>query len=252
MASAALSNRLKFLRQEIGISQKECAKKLGVDPSKYNKWENGKSNPDYDSLIMIAEFYSCSIDYLLGVDEYRNKAEIVDTRDELNEHAQLFGDLFETYRKKFLRLDSLILICHLIAQGVSDDEEEVRLFDILHDFICRLLALYCARYGTYLPDYIENCETEKGKAISVIATSFELKHDIDPLVKAIIGLIDTEEAKLQYEIDYHHYTNYILPPALGDNEKLKVLENRFYALLESKDNAKTATKEDKEHDSTHQ
>ena len=51
-----ISARLTKLRKERGISQKQCALDLGVDSSKYNKWENGKNRPDYDMVCKLANF----------------------------------------------------------------------------------------------------------------------------------------------------------------------------------------------------
>lgn len=60
------SERLKQLRQKRGLNQKELAELLGVEPSKYNKWENGKNCPNYDTLCKLANFWGSTTDYLLG------------------------------------------------------------------------------------------------------------------------------------------------------------------------------------------
>lgn len=60
-------DRLLSLRTESGLDQKSCASALGLkDNSKYNKWENGKNRPDYETVCMIADHYGVSTDYLLG------------------------------------------------------------------------------------------------------------------------------------------------------------------------------------------
>lgn len=60
------NDRLLVLRQESGLDQKGCAAALGVDNSKYNKWENGKNRPDYETVCSIADHYGVTTDYLLG------------------------------------------------------------------------------------------------------------------------------------------------------------------------------------------
>lgn len=47
------SERLPKLRKERGISQKQCAEILGIESSKYNKWENEKNRPDYDMDVNL-------------------------------------------------------------------------------------------------------------------------------------------------------------------------------------------------------
>lgn len=58
--------RLSALRKGKGMLQKECADKIGVDYSRYNKWESTGSKPNFDDLIKISSFYGVTIDYLLG------------------------------------------------------------------------------------------------------------------------------------------------------------------------------------------
>jgi len=65
--------RLKLLREESGLSQKDYAKSIGLEQARYNKWENNKSTPDLDSVIMLARKFNVSTDYLLGVTPYRNQ-----------------------------------------------------------------------------------------------------------------------------------------------------------------------------------
>lgn len=62
-------NRLRQLREEKGLLQKEVAQALNVDRTTYNKYEKGTSQPNYDMLIRIASFFDVSINYLLGVPE---------------------------------------------------------------------------------------------------------------------------------------------------------------------------------------
>jgi transcriptional regulator with XRE-family HTH domain len=57
--------RLRSLREETGLSQRQLADKLGVERTRYNKWENGYE-PSYEVLVKIADYFCVSIDYLLG------------------------------------------------------------------------------------------------------------------------------------------------------------------------------------------
>lgn len=59
-------NRIKELRQELGITQKELAKHLGIAQNTLSYWENGKFDVDNASLCRIADYFHVTIDYLLG------------------------------------------------------------------------------------------------------------------------------------------------------------------------------------------
>lgn len=58
-------NRLRELREDNDIYQKEIAEFLNVDQSNYSKYELEKINIPVDTLKKIADFYNTSIDYLL-------------------------------------------------------------------------------------------------------------------------------------------------------------------------------------------
>ena len=61
--------RMKRLRVEKGVAQKDVARVIGVAPSTYTLYENGKREPDFSTLIAIASYFNVSCDYLLtGVD----------------------------------------------------------------------------------------------------------------------------------------------------------------------------------------
>jgi transcriptional regulator with XRE-family HTH domain len=58
--------RLKKLRNEKGLLQKELASSLGISPVRYNLYEKGKREPDHATLTTIARELETSSDYLLG------------------------------------------------------------------------------------------------------------------------------------------------------------------------------------------
>lgn len=59
--------RIKALRERIGYSQLEVAKKLGVNRSLIALWENGFANISLKQLIKLASIYQVPVDYLLGI-----------------------------------------------------------------------------------------------------------------------------------------------------------------------------------------
>ena len=61
-----LGKKLKELRKEYDMSQRQLAKALGISKSSYSHYETGASNPDYETLIIIADYFDVSLDYLFG------------------------------------------------------------------------------------------------------------------------------------------------------------------------------------------
>lgn len=61
-----LGSRLKELRKENKVTQSALAEELGVTQQAVGKWETGRSSPDPDTLLRLAEYFGVSTDSLLG------------------------------------------------------------------------------------------------------------------------------------------------------------------------------------------
>lgn len=60
------SDRLKTLRKEKKLTQKELAEQIGIKQNSYSDWENGKTEPSFENLINLADLLEVSLDCLLG------------------------------------------------------------------------------------------------------------------------------------------------------------------------------------------
>ena len=62
-------SRFRGLLEESGKQQKEICDDLGIRAQKLSNWKTGYSEPNFDDIVMIAEYFDISTDYLLGVTE---------------------------------------------------------------------------------------------------------------------------------------------------------------------------------------
>lgn len=60
---------LRSFRQARGMTQKELADKLSISPSTIGMYEQNRRVPDIDTISQIAQVFSVSIDYLLGIEK---------------------------------------------------------------------------------------------------------------------------------------------------------------------------------------
>ena len=58
--------RLRDLREDHDMTQKQIAQMLGMSQTGYSKYETGENDIPTAVLIKLADFYKTSTDYLLG------------------------------------------------------------------------------------------------------------------------------------------------------------------------------------------
>ena len=59
--------RIRDLRNDRGLTQKQVAKLLNVSQNTYSQYEIGISRFSLDAVVRLAEYYNVSIDYLVGL-----------------------------------------------------------------------------------------------------------------------------------------------------------------------------------------
>ena len=88
--------RLKELRNEKGLTQKELAKKIASTDKSIWAYENNVAMPPLDVLLKLADVFECSIDYLVSrADDFGNVS-IQNNAPALSSDEQR---LIDTYRK---------------------------------------------------------------------------------------------------------------------------------------------------------
>lgn len=66
------AERLKFLRENSGLTQQGVADILNVSRATIAGYETKGKQPDYEKLTKLAEYFNVSVDYLLGRSNTRN------------------------------------------------------------------------------------------------------------------------------------------------------------------------------------
>ena len=65
-----LGQRLKELREERGLTQKQVSEKLNLHKITYLHYEKAQREPPLSVLADMAIFFEVSVDYLLGLKDY--------------------------------------------------------------------------------------------------------------------------------------------------------------------------------------
>lgn len=70
------NTRLQILRKSKRLTQDELASRLGVNRGTYANYERGHRQPDFETLVKIADYFDVTTDYLLGRNEKTSASEI--------------------------------------------------------------------------------------------------------------------------------------------------------------------------------
>lgn len=66
MYAESFPSKLKKARKNTGLTQIEIEKELNIPRSTLANWEIGRTQPDIESLGILADFYGVSVDWLIG------------------------------------------------------------------------------------------------------------------------------------------------------------------------------------------
>lgn len=87
-----IGHRLTLLRNTLNLSRHDVASKSGVSYHAYRNYELNKCPPSYDNLILLADFFAVSIDYLTG------RSNDINTKD----YGEMYANLRENAYEKYL------------------------------------------------------------------------------------------------------------------------------------------------------
>lgn len=66
MEKTNFNERLKELRQEVGLTQTGLASEIGATQRQVSFWEKGQIEPNIFWLSSLADFFNVPVDYLIG------------------------------------------------------------------------------------------------------------------------------------------------------------------------------------------
>mgnify|MGYP002579452488 CR=1 FL=1 len=67
------AERLRELRKERHVTQKDMGEILGIQLRSYQCYESGDRRPDYEKLVALADYFDVTTDYLLGRSDVRGE-----------------------------------------------------------------------------------------------------------------------------------------------------------------------------------
>lgn len=143
-------DRLEVLRKERNKTQQDVATALGIPTNTYRNYEKDEREPPSDILIALAKMYNVSLDWLLGLSEYRNSIEEI-ALSNAKEFGNKDSNAIEVYR--------LFLHCtdqYKVFYCSEDEEFQPQMCEAIYEHIKDVIASYNEMF-----DCISSCTTEE-------------------------------------------------------------------------------------------
>ena len=120
-ANKPLADRLKQLRKSKGVTAKQASQDLNgaISENGFHSIETGYYRPEYEKLVLLAEYYGVTTDWLLGVPgagaEAPNYGELVKDIRELQKEVNYWSRTARSYERTIVKLTAII------AEGKHED-----------------------------------------------------------------------------------------------------------------------------------
>lgn len=116
--TAMIGTKIKKAREAKGLSQKEVALSLKMDPAQYSRIENGKTDPSFSSIEKIAKALGVDLSDLFKADEIFKDANSYDKS--LMEKLSLIEKLEDKEKQAFFSIMDALLAKKKLKDTLSD------------------------------------------------------------------------------------------------------------------------------------
>mgnify|MGYP000908653740 FL=1 len=95
--------RLKELRLKKGLTQTELGEKVGVKQNTYTNWENGKREPNFETLLKLASILNTTTSYLLGESDIQYGYGSKEFEEYIQNSSDIFSEIFINQTRDTMR-----------------------------------------------------------------------------------------------------------------------------------------------------
>lgn len=88
-----MANRIRELREEIGMTQIRLSTELEVSQETISAYETGRHYPSFTALVRMSHIFRASIDYIMGLSNLRNPRTAQQLSNEHSAVLELFDSL---------------------------------------------------------------------------------------------------------------------------------------------------------------
>ncbi|WP_196139020.1 helix-turn-helix domain-containing protein [Aliikangiella sp. G2MR2-5] len=176
-----LADKIIKLRKQFGWSQEELAEKMGVSRQSVSKWESTNSIPDLNKIIMMAEIFGVTTDYLL--------------KDSIESIESIDGDIEQDVTKVTLEQANRYVECKDIITQITVKGVLFCVCSVIPFFLLMAMA------QSSQMNLNTNTATVSGIVIMLVMISFGVSFFVrTSQFTSEMAKIDDEEFELEYGV----------------------------------------------------
>lgn len=151
MVNEMIDNNIKYIREYMGLTQKELGNIFNVHESTISGWETAKDSIPLAKLNKLSNISNYSIDYILGL----NKTNINYTKLEVLNKKEIGKNLKKLRTYLNLSQDKLSKSCNISQTAYSNYEQGV--------YLINTISLYsiCKKYNKSMDKLLGKVETQE-------------------------------------------------------------------------------------------
>ena len=197
MKEMKIYENIACLRKQKGITQEQLACALNVSPQAVSKWETNTSQPDTQTLPLIADFFGVSIDYLF----YGTEMTYVEIYEKVFQKIAAHGQMSKSsYEDAF---DIFAHAHHGITRGNLKDRSAKIYDEPSHISNENGVSLITGKgYGSIVTrDFFENINRDTAEFASTVLPALSEKNNL-LVCMAIISMSDISFGELQEKLNF--------------------------------------------------
>ena len=121
-----MNNKLKALRKNSALTQKQIADVIGIDRSTYSYYENGKASPSLEVLVKIAKVFNVTLDYIIYGEESKTVQPVSVLTDNYTSYSKVDSFVNLSLEEKNLLMYSRLLDSDSLKKLVDFADELVK------------------------------------------------------------------------------------------------------------------------------
>ena len=121
-----MNNKLKELRKNSALTQKQIADVIGIDRSTYSYYENGKASPSLEVLVKISKVFNVTLDYIIYGEESKTVQPVSVLTDNYTSYSKVDSFVNLSLEEKNLLMYSRLLDSDSLKKLVDFADELVK------------------------------------------------------------------------------------------------------------------------------